>query len=125
RRAVAGGAARRPWRSGAHGPPSRGWSRWRKRERSPRAVSPPVGLRERARAYEALESPAVGMYFAPVFTGKVDHGETGGRQPLIEALAGLYVAGGDQPPGGVVQPRIVADHEQRAHRRRGPLHQRA
>src|SRR5262252_7877090 len=73
------GEARRPLRAGAHRPPFR----WRKRERSPRAVSHPVGLRERARAYEALESPAVGMHFAPVLTGKVDHGETGGRQPLI------------------------------------------
>ena len=83
-----------------------------------------VGLRERARAHEALEPSAVGMQLAPVFAGKVDHGETRGRQPLIEPLPGLDVARGNQPSSGVVQPRIVPDQEQCPYRRRGSFHQR-
>src|SRR5262245_31536501 len=124
------------WRRGVNGPPPRaafGWREWRRAPRAlfdwrewgkPHARSDPIGLRQRAGADEALEPPAVGMHLAPILAGEIDHGEPGGRQPLIEPLAGFDVARGDQPPRRVMQPRIVSDHQQRAHRRRGLLHQR-
>src|SRR5215472_7360105 len=96
---------------------------WRQRGK-PHSLSDPIGLCQRAGAHEALEPSAVGMQLAPVLAGKIDHREAGRRQPLIESLAGLDVARGDQPPRRVMQPRIVSDHQQRAHRRRGLLHER-
>src|SRR5262249_60135484 len=70
------------------------WREWGK----PHARSDPIGLRQRAGADEALEPPAVGMHLAPILAGEIDHDEAGGRQPLIEPLAGFDVARGDQAP---------------------------
>jgi len=39
-------------------------------------------------------------------------------------VAGLDIAGGDQPPRRLMQARIVPDHKKRAHRRRRALYQR-
>src|SRR5215469_1164666 len=112
--------AQAPWPRGANGPPPA----LAPTGQAPRALSDPIGLCQRAGAHEALEPSAVGMQLAPILAGKIDHREAGRRQPLIESLAGLDVARGDQPPRRVMQPRIVSDHQQRAHRRRGLLHER-
>ena len=61
------------------------------------------------------------MELLPIVAGEIDHREPGGRQSLVEPLARLDVARGDQQPGGLVQPWIVADHDQGADiRRRSP-----
>src|SRR5262249_4065130 len=124
--------AQAPWPRGANGPPPL-WRQWGKPHArhfdgrewgKPHARSDPIRPCQRGGAHEALEPSAVGMQLAPVLAGKIDHREAGRRQPLIESLAGLDVARGDQPPRRVMQPRIVSDHQQRAHRRRGLLHER-
>src|SRR5215831_19719527 len=119
------------WRPGVNGPPAPlcngqapraifDWREWGK----PHARSDPIGLRQRAGADETLEPAAMGMQLAPILAGKIDDREAGRRQAFVEPLAGLDVAGGDETPRRLMQPRIVSDHEQAAHGRRGLLHQR-
>src|SRR5215831_11851939 len=112
------------WWRGVNGPPPPRRFRLARMEARPRALSDPIGLCQRAGADEALEPPAVGMHLAPILAGEIDHSKPRRRQPLVEPLAGFDVARGDQPPRRVMQPRIVSDHQQRSHRRRGLLHQR-
>ena len=87
--------------------------RWHRQTRS--AAASERGLTKRS------SRPPWGCSLRQVLAGKIDHREAGGRQSFIEPLARLDVARGDQQPRQLVQPRIVADHEQRAHRRRGLL----
>src|SRR5215475_13517164 len=74
-----GGPPMPPPAGEADGPPPRAAFGWREWRRAPRALSDPIGLRQRAGADEALEPPAVGMHFAPILAGEIDHGEPGGR----------------------------------------------
>ena len=56
------------------------------------------------------------MELPPVIGREFNHCKSRGRHPLIEPLARLDIAGGDQQPRGFVQPGVVPDHQQRAGR---------
>src|SRR4051812_21410044 len=68
-----------------------------------------IGGGERAGADETFEPASAGVHLAPVRSGEVDDGQAGCRQSLVEALAGLDIARGDQQAGEVMQSGIVSD----------------
>src|SRR5215203_7055121 len=59
------------------------------------------------------------MERVPIVTGKIDHHESGGWQSLVEPLARFHVTGSDQTACALMQPGVVADHEQYARRTAG------
>src|SRR5882757_10802013 len=69
---------------------------------------------ERARVDEHLEPSVMGTNLAPIVHGKIDNGEAGLRQPLVEPLARLDIASRNQQPRNFMQARIVADNEKAA-----------
>ncbi len=59
-----------------------------------------------------VKPTSMGMQLGPIVKGKIDDHQSGGGKFLVEPLAGLEIAGGNEQGCELLQTRVVADDEQ-------------